>query len=62
MLKKIFHYIKKVILAGFTLFIFNLMISPLNIILPINLITVFFVSIFGIISLPFLTLMLIFFF
>jgi hypothetical protein len=62
MVKKIVQCIKKIVLAGFTLFIFNIMISPLNIVLPINIITVFFVSVFGIIALPFFTLILMFFF
>lgn len=62
MLKKTFYYVKKVILAGFTLFVFNLMISPLNVVIPINVVTILFVAVFGIMALPFFTLILVFLF
>lgn len=62
MLNKLFYCIKKIVIAGFTLFVFNLMILPFNIVIPINIITVLFTTIFGVIALPFFTIMLIFFF
>lgn len=47
MLKKIFNVFKKVILAAFILYGFNLIMSPLSIIVPINLITVLTVTTLG---------------
>lgn len=61
-MKKIFWFIKRLVLSGFTLFAFNLMARPINLIIPINVITIVFVAIFGIMSLPFFAILLIFFF
>ena len=47
MLKKVFSIFKKVILAAFVLYGFNLLMSPLSVIVPINLITVSTVTVLG---------------
>lgn len=47
MLKKIFNIFKKVILAAFILYGFNLIMSPLSVIVPINFITVTTVTVLG---------------
>lgn len=47
MLKKTFNIFKKIILAAFILYGFNLIMSPLSVIVPINLITVATVTILG---------------
>lgn len=60
-MKKIIKILKKIVLSGFTLFAFNIMAKPLNIIIPINVITILFMSVFGILSLPFFSVLLIFF-
>lgn len=60
-MKKIFNFVKKIVLGGFTLFAFNIMVSPLNINIPINVITILFVAFFGLMSLPFFSILLLFF-
>lgn len=60
-MKKIFNFVKKIVLSGFTLFAFNIMVSPLNINIPINVITILFVAFFGLMSLPFFSILLLFF-
>ena len=52
-MNKILNVVKKIVLSGFTLFAFNLMISPLNFLIPINTFTIVFTSVFRILSLPF---------
>jgi len=47
MLKKIFNLIKKIVLTAFILYGFNLLMSPLSIIIPINIITLLIVSFLG---------------
>ena len=47
MLKKIFGILKKIIMSAFLIYGYNLIASPLNLVVPINLITVFSVSFFG---------------
>ena len=47
MLKKIFNVIKKIVMAAFILYGFNLIMSPLSIIVPINIITVLVVATLG---------------
>ena len=47
MFKKIFFIMKKIILAAFILYGFNLIMSPLSIIVPINIITVALVTLLG---------------
>ena len=48
MLKKIIKVVKKVILAIFMLYGLNILISSLNILIPINVITIAIVSLLGI--------------
>ena len=57
----ILNIVRKIFTAGFTLFAFNMMIMPLNIVIPINLFTVIFTSIFGLLSLPFFSILIMFF-
>ncbi len=52
-MKYIFKILKKFIYSAFTLFFFNIMIIPLNVNIGINIITILFISFFGLISLPF---------
>ena len=47
MIKKTFSVFKKIILAAFILYGFNLLMSPLSVIVPINLITVTTVTALG---------------
>lgn len=47
MLKKIFNIIKKILFSAFIIYGFNLIITPLNLIIPLNLITVGFVTLLG---------------
>lgn len=60
-MKYIFNLLKKVVVAGFTLFTFNIMIVPLNIGIPINYFTIAFTSIFGLLSLPFFSILIMYF-
>lgn len=59
MIKKILLILKRVILGGFILYAYNLMASPLNLLIPINLFTLGLIGIFGIPAIPFLALILI---
>ena len=47
MFKKIFNVIKKIVLAAFILYGFTLIMSPLSVIVPINIITVLLVTLLG---------------
>lgn len=47
MLKKIFNLIKKIVFSVFLIYGFNLIASPLNLIIPINVITVGFITLLG---------------
>lgn len=47
MLKKIFSIIKKIIYSFFLIYGYNVLTSPLNLIIPINIITVALVMLFG---------------
>ncbi len=47
-MQKIFKILKKLILAPFIIYIYNLIAQPLNLIIPINIFTVLFVTILGI--------------
>ncbi|MGI6329456.1 MAG: pro-sigmaK processing inhibitor BofA family protein [Bacilli bacterium] len=60
MFKKIVNLFKKVIIATFILYAYNVILVPLNIMIPINVYTIIIITIFGIIAVPFLTLILIF--
>lgn len=46
-MKKIFSFIKKLILSSFILYGFNLIASPLNVIVPINVVTVLVITLLG---------------
>lgn len=60
-MKFIFKIVKKFVISGFTLFAFNTMISPLNIVIPINLFTISFTAMFGLLALPFFSILIMFF-
>lgn len=47
MLKKIFKFMRKIIFSFFFLYSYNLIASPLNLIIPINIITLLSISILG---------------
>ncbi len=48
MLRKIFNIIKKIVVSAFILYGYNLLVGPLNLYIPINIITVLLLTIFGI--------------
>ncbi len=48
MIKKIFQFVKRIIVSAFILYGFNLIVAPLNIMIPLNFITVLALSILGI--------------
>ncbi|MBQ6283002.1 MAG: hypothetical protein IJK66_05710 [Bacilli bacterium] len=60
-MKCIFNIIKKIFISCFTIITFNFMIVPLNITIPINLYTIGFTYIFGLLSLPFFSILIMFF-
>ncbi len=47
MIKKFFQFFKRIIVSGFMLYGFNLIVAPLNIMIPLNMITVLALSILG---------------
>lgn len=47
MIKKLFQLIKKIVISGFLLYGYNILTTPLNIMIPINLITVSAMTILG---------------
>lgn len=59
MLKKIFSLIKKIVFSVFLIYGFNLISAPLNLIIPINVITVGFITLLGLPAL--LSLILVYF-
>lgn len=59
MIKKILIFLRRIIIGGFILYAYNLMVVPLNLLIPINLYTLGLVGIFGISAIPFLALILI---
>lgn len=48
MLKKIFQFVKKLIFSSFLLYGYNMLALPVNIIVPINIITILGITILGI--------------
>lgn len=48
MLKKIFTIFKRIVMAVFLLYSYNLLAAPLNSMIPINIITVLLVSVLGV--------------
>lgn len=59
MIKKIFIILKKIVMAVFLLYGYNLLAAPLNFIIPINIITVALVAILGVPALLSLILVLV---
>lgn len=57
----ILNIIRKIVISGFTLFAFNMMVRPFNFIIPINVITVLFITVFGIMAMPFFSIIILFF-
>ena len=51
MLKKILKLFKKIVISAFVLYGYNLIASPLNLVIPINLINISILTILGIPSL-----------
>lgn len=47
-MKKIYGLLRRIIISAFLLYSFNLVMSPLNILIPINLITVSILVVLGI--------------
>lgn len=56
MLKKLFDVVKRVVMAVLLIYAYNKLALPLNIIIPINIMTVFLVSLCGIPSILMLVL------
>lgn len=50
-LKKIYRFMKKIVMSIFLLYGYNLIATPLNIVIPINIFTVAIVTVLGIPSL-----------
>ncbi len=48
MIKRIYKIVKSVVLAAFVLYGYNIIAAPLNLIIPINYVTVLLVAILGI--------------
>lgn len=48
MLKIVLKVVKRIVFSSFLLYGYNLLVSPINLIVPINVITVSALSIFGI--------------
>ncbi len=48
MIKKIFKVLKRLILTCFLLYGYNLIAAPLGVIIPINIITLTFITLFGV--------------
>ena len=47
MLKKLFNLLKRVVISAFVLYGYNLLVAPINLIIPINIVTVSLLTIFG---------------
>ena len=48
MIKKMFNILKRIIINAFILYGYNLIVTPINLTIPINLITVGLLTVFGI--------------
>jgi len=59
-MKYLLSFVKKIVLSAFMLYGYNMLVSPLNIIIPINYITVLSISILGIPALISFSLILLF--
>ena len=47
MFKKLFNLIKRIVVSAFVLYGYNLLVTPINLMIPINIITVSLLTIFG---------------
>ena len=47
-MKKVLNFLKKILVAPFLIYLYNLVASPLNLIVPINFFTVLIVGMLGI--------------
>jgi len=47
MFKKIFNLFKKIIISAFVLYGYNLIASPINLLIPINVFTIGILTLFG---------------
>lgn len=59
-MKKLLKWIRKIIISSFLLYGYNLLVQPLNLMIPINVITVLSVAILGVPALISLVLILIY--
>lgn len=48
MLKKIFQILKKIVFSMFLIYGYNLIAVPLGILVPLNILTVLYVAVFGV--------------
>lgn len=48
MIKKVIQIVKKIVFSSFLLYGYNILVEPLGLIIPINIITVGVLSLFGI--------------
>lgn len=48
MIKKLYSLLKKIVISAFILYGYNLIVTPLNLIIPINIITILLLTLFGI--------------
>lgn len=48
MVKKIFQILKKIVFSMFLIYGYNLIAVPLGILVPLNILTILYVSIFGV--------------
>lgn len=59
-MKRLWKWIRKIIISSFLLYGYNLLVQPLNLMIPINVITVFSVALLGVPALISLVLILIY--
>jgi hypothetical protein len=59
-MSKLFKILKKILFAAFFIYGYNILANPLNIIIPLNFITILYVSLFGLTGLFSLILIYIF--
>lgn len=59
MIKKGLIFLKRIVLAAFMLYAYNLIMAPLNMLLPINVYTIGLTALFGLMAIPFLVLILV---
>ena len=60
-MKKIYKLLKKIVLSGFTILALNIIAKPLNVVIPINVGTVAFMTNVPLIFLPFFAIIILFF-